>query len=229
MLTSRYIPWIMLATGGGLLIVLWTAGSHWTRAASAAAGPTPNDPATRKDHTRETHYVGPRQLVESNGMVQRQAGEFQAMAQDGRRLGWNELSDGMPVVLIFIKQGCPCSIEVEPFFQRIEKLYAGEVRFAGVIDADAEAAARYAIAQDVAHPILADTEQRLIGRFGAKNACYVVLLTPGGVIDGFWPGCSADTMRHLGQRIAGLAGVEERPVEVSGMPTALTTGCPFKS
>ena len=57
----------------------------------------------------------------------------------------------------------------------------------------------------------------------------MVLLTPGGVIDGFWPGCSADTMRQLGRRVARLAGVEERPLDVSVMPASLTTGCPFKS
>jgi peroxiredoxin len=230
MLASRYIPWVVLAAAAGPLVVLWAVGPLRTASTTSAAGSEPGQPAARgPDHAREKHYVSPRQLADSNGMVQRQAGDFSAMTQDGRRMDWGDLSGGRPVVLIFIKEGCPCSVEVEPFFQRVEMLYAGEVRFSGVIDAGTEAAARYAIDQGVAHPILADPERRLIRRFRAKNGCYVVLLTPGGVIEGFWPGCSADTMRQLGRRIAGLAGVEERPLDVSGMPASLTTGCPFKS
>jgi peroxiredoxin len=230
MLASRYIPWIVLSAGAGLLSVFWTVGALRTTAATSEVGSEPGQPAARgPDHAREKHYVSPRQLADSNSMVQRQAGDFRATAQDRRRMDWDDLSGGRPVVLIFIKEGCPCSVEVEPFFQRLEKLYASEVRFAGVIDAGTEVAARYAIEQGVTHPILADPERRLIGRFRAKNGCYVVLLTPGGVIDGFWPGCSADTMRQLGRRIAGLAGVEECSLDVSGMPASLTTGCPFKS
>jgi peroxiredoxin len=224
MVASRYSPWIMLAAGAGLLIAFWAVGALQTSVAK------PGQPATRgPDHAREKHFVSPRQLADSNSMVQRQAGDFWAAAQDGRRMDWDDLSGGRPVVLIFIKESCPCSVEVEPFFQRVEKLYAREARFAGVIDAGTEVAARYAIEQGVTHPILADPEQRLIHRFRAKNACYVLLLTPGGVIDGFWPGCSADTMRQLGRRVAKLAGVEERPLDVSVMPASLTTGCPFKS
>jgi hypothetical protein len=54
------------------------------------------------------------------------------------------------------------------------------------------------------------------------------LLTPGGVIDGFWPGCTAATMQELGRGIARLTGIGERPLNVSGMPGPLTTGCPFE-
>jgi len=34
-------------------------------------------------------------------------------------------------------------------------------------------------------------------------------------------------MNELGRKISTLAGVEERPVEVSGLPPVLTTGCRF--
>jgi peroxiredoxin len=229
MLTWRSLPWIMLAAGSALLIILSAFDPFGTSADTSGGKSGRNQPTAREpDHARQKHYVSPRELAASNSMVQRQAGDFSATAQDGQSMDWDDLSGGRPVVLIFVKEGCPCSAEVEPFFQRLEKVYAGETRFADVIDAETEAAASYAVKQGVAHPILADPEQRLIGRFGAKNGCYAVLLTPGGVIDGFWPGCSAETMRQLGRRIAGLAGVEERPLDVSGMPESLTTGCPFK-
>jgi len=225
MLAPRYLPWAILAAGGGLLVAAWTAGSLRTTAAPAG----PGQPAARgADHAREKHYVGPRQLADSNAMVSREVDAMWAAAHDGRRVGWDDLSGGRPVALVFIKEGCPCNAEVEPFFHRVEELYRAEVGFASVIDAGAEGAARYAAEQKVLHPVLADPERQLIRLFRAENGCYVVLLTPGRVIDGFWPGCSADTMRQLGRRIAGLAGVAERPLDVSGMPASLTTGCPFR-
>jgi hypothetical protein len=35
-------------------------------------------------------------------------------------------------------------------------------------------------------------------------------------------------MHELSQRIALLSGAEEQPVETSGLPSVLTTGCPYK-
>jgi hypothetical protein len=160
-------------------------------------------------------------------MVDRAVDGLTATGPDGRPLAWDDLCGGRPLALIFIKDGCPCSAEVEPFFHRVGRLYLGEARFAGVIDAGPDAARRYAAEQGVPHPVLADPARQLIGRFGVETACCVVLLTPDGVIDGSWPGCSADTMQQLGRRVARLAGVEERPLDVTGMPASLTTGCPF--
>jgi peroxiredoxin len=210
-----------LTAAGGLLFACWTLLPLRTKADTSTV-----DRSSNRD--LEKHYVNPRQLADANEMVQRAVGDLSATAQNGRRVTWDELSRGRPVVLIFIKEGCPCSAEVEPFFQRVERLYGNDARFAGVIDAGAKGAAHYATEHTVRHPVLADPEKMLIRQFRVKNGCYVVLLTPGGVIQGCWPGCSADTMRQLGRRIAGLAGVAERPLDVSGMPASLTTGCPFK-
>jgi hypothetical protein len=118
-------------------------------------------------------------------------------------------------------------VEFEPFFHRLERCYKGRVRFFGVIDGGVADARTYAEANRVPYPVLADPDRAVITRFKAENGGYVALLRPGGVVDALWPGCSAEMARELGRRISTLAGVKERPVEVSGMPPALTTGCPF--
>src|SRR5689334_6091561 len=131
MLAPRYLPWAVLAAVGGLLFAAWATGP--LRPTSAPPGP--GQPAARgAERAREKHYVGPRQLADSNAMVSREVGGMWATAHDGRRVGWDDLSGGRPVVLVFIKEGCPCSAEVEPFFRRVEDLYRAEVGFAGVID-----------------------------------------------------------------------------------------------
>jgi peroxiredoxin len=173
------------------------------------------------------HYVTPTQLTASNGVVRRVVDDFAVTTTDGRRLDWSTLSDGRPVVVVFIKDGCPCSVEFEPYFHRLHDAYRGSTRFIGVIDGDASRARRYAEANSVPYAVVADPEQRLIGRFEAKSGGYAALLDPEGVVVGFWPGFSEEAMSDLGRRISVLAGVAERPIETAGLPKTLTTGCPF--
>src|SRR5262245_42729122 len=53
--------------------------------------------------------VAPEQLTVAARMAGRALGGFSCVTQDGRRLSWSELSGSQPVVLVFEKQGCPCS------------------------------------------------------------------------------------------------------------------------
>src|SRR5262245_38272262 len=132
MLALRHLPWFILTAGGVLLGGVWACGSWRTPASRAvASGP---------DHAHTVHYVSPRQLAASNAMLRHKAGDLQATTHDGRRLGWEELSGGKPVVLIFIKVGCPCNAEVEPFYRRVARLYPSEAQYAAVIDGDAATA-----------------------------------------------------------------------------------------
>ena len=147
--------------------------------------------------------------------------------QDGMSRNWQSISGGRPVVLVFVKEGCPCNVEFEPFFERVERLYRGKVKFAAVIDADIVAARAFAVQLKVPYPVLADPTQELIRRFKAANGGYVALVTNDATIAGYWPGCSADGLRDLGQRIARLTGVDERPIDTTDMPGPLITGCPF--
>jgi hypothetical protein len=112
-------------------------------------------------------------------------------------------------------------------FPRLELAYRGAVHFFGVMDAEPDTA-RYGTDQAVPYPVLTDPDLDIVRRLGAKNGCYLVLLTADGVVEAVWPGCSADGMRDASRRMARLARADERPLDVSGMPAALTAGCPFE-
>jgi hypothetical protein len=206
-----------------VLLTAW-AGIIWTGRRSAEAPSSSHSPRLSSS---EKHYVTPQQLVASGAMSSQSLGPITALGHDGRRRGWKELAAGHPVVLVFIKKGCPCNVEFEPFFHRLYQAYRGSVRFVGVIDGGAETARRYAEANRVPYLVLADPERSLISRCRAENGAYVALVTPAGILDTLWPGCSAQMMRELSRRIAHLAGAEEQRVETAGLPSVLTTGCPF--
>jgi peroxiredoxin len=154
---------------------------------------------------------------------------FRALDQDGRTATWADLAEGQALVLVFIKKDCPCSVEFEPYFHRVFEAYRSRVRFAGVIDGPPDVARRYVDANHVPYPVLADAELRLIAEVGAENGAYVALLTPNGVLDTVYPGCSVEMMQELSRRIAALSGVEAVPIDATGMPEVLLTGCPYSS
>src|SRR5262245_16625730 len=151
MVEWRPLPWVILAAAGGLLFALWLSG---TPGASGSGAPRFDAP---KSHAQEKHYVTARQLAGANQMLRRVVEGLDLPGGDGR-----------PVVLVFLKDGCPCNVEFEPFFQRVERLYRAEARFLGVIDTPAEVGERYATKQRVPYPVLADPQRRIIRRVGAE-------------------------------------------------------------
>lgn len=222
---SSRAPWLILA-----FLACLAAGWRYGRPARPDVARTPAGSVRKVGlaSDRVVHYVTPRQLLASNAMIARRLADLRATDHDGARRDWPALSAGQAVVFVFVKAGCPCNVEFEPFFRRVERLYHGSVRFAAVIDGDVEAARAYADELKVPYPVLADPEHALIRRFGAENGGYVALLARDGTIEGFWPGCSADGLRDLGRRIARLAAIEERPLDLSGLSRPLVTGCPFE-
>ncbi len=174
------------------------------------------------------HLVTPDQLLECGGKSDRPVEPLSSMAHDGGRFRWPSVGVARPLVMIFIKRDCPCSVEFEPLFHRLEERYRDVADFVGVIDAGVDQARAYAVANRVPYRVLADPEGAIIGRFEAKHGGYVALLGPGARIDTLWPGCSAEMMRSLGSRLAALGASPERSLDLSGAPKVLTTGCPFR-
>jgi peroxiredoxin len=184
-------------------------------------------PALPRPSAVEKHYVTPRQLAAAGSMQGSRATSLSALSEDNVPVAWAELVDGQPLLIVFIKNGCPCSVEFEPFFHRLERAYRRAVRFVGLIDGEPDDARRYRTANAVPYPILADPTGTVAEHFHAENGGYVALLDRAGAVDTLWPGCSAEMMQQLGRRAAELAGVEERPLDLTGLPRVLTTGCPY--
>jgi len=186
------------------------------RAPRSQTEPSNSRPADR-------HYVSPPQLGQSNDTET----TLEGTDQYGVRRSWPDLSTGKPVAVVFVKAGCPCSVEFEPYFHRVAAAYPDAVRFVTVINGDVPAGRRFADDNHVSYPVLADESQTLINRFHAKHGATVLLLSPSGKREAQWPGCSREMMRELSERIARLSSVREEQIDVAGLPSALTAGCAF--
>jgi peroxiredoxin len=213
------LRWFYLVLAVGWCGIAWVTYSG--RSPCPAPMPNPRTPRV------ERHFVTPTQLAASGAWQDRSVAPFYALGHDGKPYDGQSFGGKFPTVLVFIKKDCPCSVEFEPSFHQLERRYKGHVHFFGVIDGSVTDAHAYAQANHVPYTVLADPDQTIIRHFKAENGGYVALLKPGGVVDTLWPGCSVEMMNELGRRIGTLAGVQERPIQATGMPSVLTTGCAF--
>ena len=125
-----------------------------------------------------------------------------------------ELTKDGPVVLVFIKDGCPCSEAAQPFFNLLFDAYGKHARFFGIFDGDVTVARKWAKHNLVGFPILSDPDLRTVHEYKAENSAYVALIAKGGRIEKLWPGYSAEMLADAAARLARLTGFIAKPIDV---------------
>ncbi|QEH36632.1 AhpC/TSA family protein [Aquisphaera giovannonii] len=160
-------------------------------------------------------------------MSGRPATELSALATDGKRHSPAFDARDKPAVLVFIRDGCPCSEAADPYFRRLYAAYGSDAAFLGIMDGDLDTARDWAGRHGTPYPILSDPDRRVIRACQAERSAYVMLVASGGRIEAFWPGYSAAMLRELGTRLARMAGHSEVPLDVEGAPGELGSGCRF--
>ncbi|WP_406696515.1 redoxin domain-containing protein [Singulisphaera sp. Ch08] len=136
-------------------------------------------------------------------------------------------AQGQPAVIIFIKEGCPCSEAAEACFRRLFTAYGEHVAFLGIIDGEAPDAERWIQQHETPYPIVADPDLKVVHAYRAERSAYVAFVTKEGTVDRLWPGYSAGMLRDLGAKLASAVGVPEASFDVSDAPDTLTSGCSF--
>ena len=175
----------------------------------------------------EKHQVSTRMRESSQANQGKPAPSFREVASDGRIYECAELIKNGPFIVIFIKESCPCSEEAEPFFQRLQAAVAGQIKIVGVIEGSLATAETWVKQHQTPYPILPDPESRIIRGFGAENSAYVALVNSQGLTERLWPGYSAEMLKELVGRAGVMVGQPLGPIDVSGAPGELYSGCPY--
>jgi peroxiredoxin len=175
----------------------------------------------------ETHKVTPEMLATANGRAKTAAPPFRRSDAQGVIQDLADLLKTGPIVLVFIKDGCPCSASAAPYFNALHDRYGGRLHLIGVIDGDAALARRWGSANGVLFPIMPDTGLEIAKSYGATNSAFVALVDPQGQVDELWPGYSATMLEDLNRRAAAMAGLTKETIETADAPEELYSGCPF--
>lgn len=207
----------LAATIGGLY--------GWTRLRSEVGGTESPVPEVFDATTK--HVVTGRMAEASRAIERRAAPPFEADGSDGRRRSLAGFAHRGPLVLTFVKVGCPCSEAAQPFLNRLHAALP-VVPILGVIDVDSEKAQAWAGRFRVEYPLLLDQSNRIVRDYQVENSAYVVVIDAEGRILKHWPGYSAGMLRDLAAMLAGATGIPTPPVDVADAPDDLYTGCPYE-
>ncbi len=203
---SLFAAAALTLAGVGLLIA---ARPHMS------SGPEPRHPITdamRRDAATHDATRGP---------------SFHVVDTEGDTLDLAALTKDGPVFLIFIMDSCPCSIEAQPYFQRLYDGFGGRVPFVGITDGTTDQGREWKAHFQMTFPLISNPKKELMHRFGAQHSAYSALVGKGGRIVRLWPGYDRSMLREIESAIAAEAGLPNPRIDVSGAPTKPTSGCIF--
>lgn len=134
-----------------------------------------------------------------------------------------------PVVLVFTKDGCPCSIESQPFFNSIASNYAGTAKFVGVIDADKIVASKYRDDFKVPYEMILAGDGSVFTAYRSLQSVYTTLITKGGIVKKQWPGYSSATLVELNELLSQETGKPAAKLDLTMAPSLISSGCFFET
>lgn len=179
------------------------------------------DPA---EFGRVRHFVTDRMELESSAMANRVAPPFDRTDNYGTKVhvGKGE----RPQFVLFIKRGCPCSIDAQVLFSKLALKYKDKVDFVGVIDHDGKA---FATQFKATFPVVDEPSLKLMHAYDARASVYSALVARNGHIVKMWPGYSADWMKEMNGLLAKASATKETPFDPEYAPKEKASGCPFPS
>ena len=174
------------------------------------------------EYGRVHHFVTDQMELESKAVANRVAPPFSRKDDYGA-----EVSVGKgprPQFVLFIKRGCPCSIDAQPLFSRLALKYKKDVEFVGVIDEDAK---EFATQFKATFPVVNEPSLDLMRAYDARASVYCALVARNGHIVKMWPGYSAAWLKDMNALLAKAAAVKVTPFDPQYAPVEKATGCPF--
>lgn len=179
--------------------------------------------------TKPRHPVTATMAEEAEATARKAAPPFDGVDASGRRRTLDALTHDRPLVLYFMKDGCPCSVDAEPLYQRMAAKFGAKANFAAVINGGQMVADKWLKVMKTPYPVILDPDQRIIKDYGIERSVYLALIDPEGRIVKLWPGYSATMLKELNAALSQATGTEETPFDPLYAPVELSSGCSFAS
>lgn len=158
-------------------------------------------------------------------LARKAAPDFELTDTTGKLWTRATVAAGKPLVVLAIKDECPCSLESQPFFNDLAKQTAGGVQFVGIINVPPVVAEKYRTDMNVPFPILSETGETTFRAFDFPRSVYVTLIDKDGKIVRQWPGYGRAMLIELAEAIATETGTAPAKLDVTMAPEEPTSGC----
>jgi len=157
----------------------------------------------------------------------KEAPNFTLKTPDGKTVTLLDECRKRPVILVFTKDGCPCSIEAQPFFNQLSQGYGDKAAFLGVIDGQSHVASKYHDDLKVPYRMLLADNGDIFKSFDATQSVYTTLIAPDGKVLKQWPGYNRAMLVELDELIAKAIGGKSVQLDTTMAPEKMNSGCAF--
>ena len=173
------------------------------------------------------HPVSEPMWQKSRAVAKKPAPNFTLKTPDGKTLTLFEECKKGPVILVFTKDGCPCSMEAQPFFNQLARGYGDKAVFLGVIDGPSHVASKYHDDFKVPYRMLLAENGDIFKSFDATQSVYTTLVSPDGKVVKQWPGYCRAMLVELDEEIAKIVGGKSVQLDTTMAPEKMNSGCAF--
>lgn len=189
----------------------------------------PTSEPTKDEITRGAvrHVITTQMERIASGMLKNPAPAFDVPDMNGGKISLDSLINDRPLLIYFVKDGCPCSIDLDPILQKMYKKYDGRVNFAAVIDKDAATAVKWAHDNGTPYPIIPDPSLKIIKGFHVIASAFSALVNKKGEVVKMWPGYNQDLLKDMNEHIAKELGEKPTPFDTMYAPKEKAAGCAF--
>ncbi len=146
------------------------------------------------------------------------APQFSATGSDGKPHSLASLTKGGPMVLYFIKDGCPVNHEAAPFVAKIANAFGPKANIVGVYNGDVAGAKRWSKSYKAPYVVLSDPQMKIIRSYGAPWSPYLVAVGQDGKVTKVFEGASVQELTKVNQICASGAGKAMASISFAGAP-----------
>ncbi len=175
----------------------------------------------------DEHQVTPEMEEVTEAMADRRAPAFKTVGHDQKIYDSSAIFGNKPVLILFIQDGCPCSVSAEPFYHRLFAAYGDDATFLGIIDGDPEVAQAWVERLETPFPVLCDPDLEIVRDYQVWNSAYAALIDQEGQIVRVWPGYSEEILEEIATSLVTIAGAEKVALNFGEAPELPYSGCPF--
>lgn len=209
----------------GGIVALLIGGTVWMQSQNSGFADVKSNSYNMKEVPR--HPVTDEMNATAKAQKGEPAPEFTLKDSEGKDQTLAGIRGEKPGVLVMTKEGCPCSIESQPFFNKIAEHFEERVAFLGIIDGDPQVGKKHKTDFSVPYPMLSNTEIEVFKQYQAKQSVYIFLISADGTLEQVWPGYSKSMLEELNSKLAAASDMPPAQLDLQMAPEEMTSGCYF--
>ncbi len=154
------------------------------------------------------------------------APEFSGVTADsGETITFSKIRGSQPAVVVFILFDCPCSIEAQPLFNKLQTSYLETVRFIGVVQGKTDLAKQFAGETSAVFPLVSDPENKIAESYNAERSVFVALVDSEGTLVKMYAGYGKEMAKDLNDRLAKMTQTQAPALDLTELPDREASGC----